>query len=178
MKKILLTAVFALCAANVYAAQKPDFSSEAFTRQLTAVPAAAQAAADALPAPVPARAKIGRYVQVSGYVTLTGNGFMPQGGGFTSVTLTGWATFRDGSGQITSNNTYINTYASMWLRPNQSVFQSVSLNVFAQFTRNGKPLGSSNMTGSVSVNGWPSSNYVMLNGSGYLNGSIYVTDEE
>jgi hypothetical protein len=117
-------------------------------------------------------------VQVSGYVTLTGNGWMPAGGGFTSLTLTGWATFRDSSGKITSNNTYINTFVSVWLRPNQSVFQTVWPNTYAQFSRNGKPIGSANMTGSVHVTGWPNSNHVMLSGSGQLIGSIYVTDEE
>ncbi|HNW43109.1 MAG TPA: hypothetical protein PKI19_01300 [Elusimicrobiales bacterium] len=177
-KKFILTAACALFAADAFAAQKPEFSSLDFASQVSVVSAAAQAAPAAIPAPVCAKARIGRYVQVSGYVTLTGNGWMPQGGGYTSVSLTGWATFRDSSGQITSNNTYINTSASLWVKPNQSVFQTVWPNVYAQFSRNGKPLGSANMTGSVSLSGWPSSSYFSLNGSGYLSGSIYVEDEQ
>jgi hypothetical protein len=50
--------------------------------------------------------------------------------------------------------------------------------VYAQFSRDGKPVGSTSMTGSISVSGWPSSNYVTLNGSGNLTGSIYVEDAQ
>lgn len=131
-------------------------------------------------APKPARARAGQYVQVSGYVNLNGNGWMPAGdnGGFTSVNLTGWATFRDSSGKVTSNNTYVNTSVSLWVRPNQHVFQTVWPNLYVTFYRNGKMVGSTSMNGSISVSGWPSSSFFSLSGSGYLNGSIYVEDEE
>jgi len=179
-KKLIAAAVFALFAADAYAAQKIDFSSLDFANQVNALSAAAQAAPAPVPAPVPVKInKTGRYVQVSGYVNLNGSGFLAgTTGGFTSVTLTGWGTFRDSSGQVTSNNTYINTYASMWIYPNQYVFQTVYPNVYAQFSYKGKPVGSTSMTGSVSVSGWPSGNYVSLNGSGNLSGSIYVEDAE
>jgi len=178
MKKILLTAVCGLFAANLYAAQKIDFSQSDFTKQLTVLPAAAQAAEAAVPASVPVKDKSAQYVQVSGYVNLTGNGFMQPNGGYTSVTLSGWVTFRDSSGKITSNNTYISVPASMFINPNQYVFQTVWPNVYAQFYRDGKPVGSANMSGSINVSGFPSSNYVMLNGTGNLTGSIYVEDAQ
>ncbi|MCX5793304.1 MAG: hypothetical protein NTY45_13980 [Elusimicrobia bacterium] len=180
-RKLIAAAVFALFAANAYAAQKTDLSSMDFAQQVNVLSAAAKAAPAAVPAPAPARkiARTGRYVQVSGYVNLNGNGFISgPSGGFTSVPLSGWGTFRDSSGQVTSNNTYINQYASMWIYPNQYVFQTVYVNVYAQFTYKGKSVGSSNMTGSVSVSGFPSTNYVSLNGSGNLSGSIYVEDAE
>ena len=178
-KKIILAVICALFAADSYAAQKLNSSFADFTKQLNSVTAAAQDA-PAVPAPVPARvkARTGHYAQVSGYVTLNGNGWMPQNGGYTSVTLSGWASFRDSSGQITSNNTYINTHVSMWLYPNQHVFQTVWPNIYAQFPQNGKPVGSANMSGSISVTGWPSSNFVSLSGSGYLSGSIYIEDAQ
>lgn len=176
MKKVILTAVCALLSTNAFAAQT-NFDYLDFVSQVGVISAAAQAAPAALPVPVPLKAKTGRYVQVSGHVSLSGHGWMPQNGGYTSVMLTGWGSFRDGSGQVASNNTYINVTASMFVRPNQSVFQTVWPSVYAQFSRNGKPLGSVNMTGSVSVTGWPSGTSFSLSGSGYLNGSIYVEDE-
>ena len=188
MKKIILTAVCGLLAANLSAAEKLNFTDAAFAAQLSAVTSAPEVPAkqhggSAFGGKVPeakkARAKAGRYVQVSGYVNLNGNGWVPgTTGGYTSVTLTGWANFKDSSGQVTSNNSYINTYASMWIYPNQHVFQTVWPNIHTTFYRNGKLVGSTNMTGSISVSGWPSSNYVTLSGSGYLSGSIYVEDEE
>lgn len=176
MKKIMLTAVCGLFAASAGAAEKLNFTDAAFARQLSAVASSPEVK---VPEAKPVRAKAGRYVQVSGYVNLNGNGWLPgAAGGYTSVTLTGWANFRDSSGKVTSNNSYINTYASMWIYPNQYVFQTVWPNIYTTFYRNGKPIGSTNMTGSISVSGWPSSNYVTLSGSGYLSGSIYVEDVE
>ncbi|MBI4656658.1 MAG: hypothetical protein HY746_07930 [Elusimicrobia bacterium] len=116
-----------------------------------------------------------QYVSVSGYVHLTGSGWVPgTNGGFTTVNMTGWATFRDSSGKVTSNNTYVNVLASMWIYPNQYVFQTVWPNVHVQFYKDGKYVGSANMTGSISVSGWPTGSFVHLNGSGYLNGSLYI----
>ena len=173
MKKILLAAACALYAGSLYAAGF-DLNSAGMLDQIKV-----SAPEVKVPeAPKPARAKRGQYVQVSGYVTLNGNGWMPSGdnGGFTSVQLNGWATFRDSSGKVTSNNTYINTSVSLWVRPNQYVFQSVNPNVYVQFYKDGRPVGSASMNGSISVSGWPSSSYFSLSGSGYLSGSIYVED--
>lgn len=175
MNKIILAAACALFAGSLNAAAF-ELNSAGLLDQVTLqaqevqVPLAAK----------PVRAKAGRYVQVSGYVNLRGNGWMPSSdnGGFTSVSLSGWATFRDSSGQVTSNSTTINTSVSLWVRPNQYVHQTVWPNVYATFYRNGKLVGSTSLNGSVSVTGWPSSSFFSLSGSGYLNGSIYVEDEE
>lgn len=174
MNKLILAAAFALLAGQAGASEfKLNSAGAAKLVSDSAVKLELPAA------PKPARAKAGRYVQVSGYVSLHGNGWMPgNDGGFTTVNLTGWATFRDSSGKVTSNNTYINTSVSLWVRPNQHVFQTVWPNVYAQFYSNGKPVGSTSLNGSISVSGWPSSNFFSLSGSGYLNGSIYVEDAE
>ena len=172
MKKILFSLLAGLCAA-----QAVNAAELSFTDQLNLLPAAA--AEVKVPEALPVRAKTGRYVQVSGYVNLNGNGFISgPTGGYTYITLSGWANFRDSSGEVTSNNSYINVPASMWIYPNQYVFQTVWPNVYAQFYYKGKPVGSTSMSGSISVNGWPSANYVSLSGSGYLNGSIYVEDAQ
>lgn len=179
MKKMILTAAVAVFSAGALSAA--GLSDAGFAKSLNSIAPAAAAAVradDAAPI-LPVKAvKAGRYVQVSGYVTLTGNGFVPQNGGFTTVTLTGWATFRDSSGKVTSNNTYINSMVSLFINPNQYVFQTVWPNVYASFYQDGKPVGSTNMSGSISVSGFPSSSFVYLNGSGYLNGSIYVQEAE
>ncbi|MCX5785452.1 MAG: hypothetical protein NTX59_07170 [Elusimicrobia bacterium] len=128
------------------------------------------------PAAQPSKTKTSQYVQVSGDVNLTGNGFVPQNGGYTTVNLTGSAAFSDASGKIRSNQAYITVPASMWIHPNQYVFQTVWPNVSAQFYQDGKYVGSANMSGSINVSGWPSGSFVYLNGRGRLSGSIYVND--
>ena len=177
MKKIILALVPGLFAVSLYAAPKaaPDYG---FLAGLNAVTVAAPEVK--IPeVGAPARAKTGRYVQVSGYVNLTGNGFVyGPNTSYTSITLSGWASFRDSTGQVTSNNSYINVPVSMWITPNQYVFQNVSPNVYPQFSYKGKPVGSASMSGFISVNGFPSGNYVSLRGSGNMTGSIYVEDEQ
>lgn len=176
MKKIILTAVCGLLAAGASAKENLNFSDAEFSRQLVSVTSARDVQ---VPEAKPGKARTGSYVQVSGYVSLTGNGFVPgTTGGYTSVTLSGWATFRDSSGKVSSNNAYISVPASMWIYPNQYVFETVWPNVYAQFYRDGKFVGSANMSGNIQVSGFPSSSFVYLNGSGYLNGSLYVEDAQ
>ncbi|MDO8806517.1 MAG: hypothetical protein Q7R35_19060 [Elusimicrobiota bacterium] len=177
MKKIILTAVCGLFAASLNAADNLNFTDAAFAKQLSAATSAPEVKAPE--AAKPAKVRAGRYFQVSGNVYLTGTGFLSgTTANYTSITLSGWANFRDSSGQVTSNNSYINVYSSMWITPNQYVMQTVWPNVYTQFYYKGKPVGSASMSGSVSVSGFPSGNYVSLNGSGYLSGSIYVADAE
>ena len=176
MKKLILALVPCLFAGGLSAAPKvsPDYG---FQTGLNAVTVAAPAV-EVPQVGAPAKVRTGRYVQVSGYVNLTGNGFISgPNASYTSVTLTGWASFRDSAGEVTSNNSYINTMAYMWITPNQYVFQSVSPNVYVQCSYKGKPAGSVNMSGFISVSGFPSGNYVSLNGSGNMTGSLYVEDQ-
>ncbi len=178
MKKLILTAVVSLFAANAFAAGVSDTGFAASLNSI-AVTAAENIKADKAEPVKPAKAappRTASYVRVSGNVSLTGNAFMPQNGGFASVNMTGWATFRDNTGKITSNNTYVNVTASMWIYPNQFVSQTVWPNIYVRLYRDGKYIGSANMTGSINVTGWPSSSYVYLNGNGYLNGDLYVED--
>ncbi len=177
MKKFILAFVPCLFAGSLNAAQKfsPDYG---FNTDLTAVTVATPAVEVAsVSAIVPVKG--GHYAQVSGYVNLSGNGFISgPNASYTSVTLTGWASFRDSSGDVTCNNTYINAMAYMWITPNQYVFQTVRPNVYVQCSYKGKPAGSVNLSGSVSVSGFPSGSFVSLNGSGNLSGSLYVEDAQ
>lgn len=172
MKKIILTLACALFAGSLNAAEFQLNGASLVNQVVVSAPEVK------IPeAPKPARAKTGSYVQLSGYVSLSGTGWLHgDNGGFTSVTLSGWGTFRDSSGKISSNNTHISVNASFWVRPNQSLFETVRPSVYVTFYRDGRMVGSTNMTGSISVNGWPGSSYFSLSGSGYLNGSMYVED--
>lgn len=174
MKKIIFAAACALFAGSLNAAEFQLNGASLVDQVIASAPEVR------IPeAPKPAKAKTSSYVQLSGYVSLSGSGWLHgDNGGFTSVTLSGWGTFRDSSGRITSNNTHISATASFWVRPNQSVFETVRPNVYVTFYRDGRMVGSTNMTGSISVNGWPSSSYFSLSGSGYLNGSMYVEDAD
>ena len=123
--------------------------------------------------------KTSTYVQVSGYVTLNGNGsIMMPNGGFTTIYLNGWVTVRDSSGQITSNNSYVNIPVSMFIYPNQFVSQFVYPNISAQLYKNGKYVGSTTLNGSINVTGFPSGSFVSLSGSGNISGSVYVDDAQ
>ena len=174
MKKLILAAACAFYAGSLSAAGFELNSAGLLDQVLVSAP---EVKIPEAPQPEKAVTRTGQYYQVSGYVNLNGNGWMPgNDGGFTSVNLTGWATFRDSSGKVTSNNTYVNTSVSLWVRPNQHVFQSVYPNLYVQFYKDGRLVGSTTMNGSISVSGWPSSNYFSLSGSGYLSGSIYVQD--
>ncbi|HBE87806.1 MAG TPA: hypothetical protein DDW67_01500 [Elusimicrobia bacterium] len=116
------------------------------------------------------------YVRVSGYVSLSASAWMQQDGGYTSFNFSGYTTVRDSSGRVTSNSVRISSYEGIWLRPGQYVHHSVRPNVSVSLYRDGKFVGSTYVSGYISVSGWPSSNYVTLNGSGHVEGSLYITE--
>jgi hypothetical protein len=116
------------------------------------------------------------YVRVSGHVNLSGTGWMPKDGGYTSINFSGYTTVRDSSGRVTSNSVRVSVYEGVWLRPNQYVHHSLRPNVSVSLYKDGKYVGSTYVSGYISVSGWPSSSYVSLNGSGYLEGSLYITE--
>lgn len=116
------------------------------------------------------------YVRVTGYVNLSASAWMPQDGGYTSFNFSGYTTVRDSSGRVTSNSVRISSYEGIWLRPGQYISHSFRPSVSVSLYRDGSYVGSTTVSGYISVSGWPSSNYVTLNGSGYVEGSIYITD--
>ncbi|MDT8287610.1 MAG: hypothetical protein RQ748_10900 [Elusimicrobiales bacterium] len=116
------------------------------------------------------------YVHVRGYVSLSGSAWMPKDGGYTSFNFSGYTTVRDSSGRVTSNSVRVSSYEGIWLRPGQYVNHSVRPNVSVSLYKDGKYAGSTTVSGYISVSGWPSSNYVTLNGSGYVEGSLYITE--
>jgi hypothetical protein len=174
MKKFILTAAALFAAAGVQAA---GFELNAGSPTLLLKAAAPVLAEPAAPSK-PAKAKAGQAVQISGRLTLTGNAWIYQNGGYSSVNLGGWARFSDASGKIYSDNVYVTVNAGMWLYPNQHLFQSVFPSTQVQLYRDGKPLGTALMRGSFTVSGWATSNSVNIGGSGNLTGSLYVAEQQ
>ena len=180
MKKLILTAILSLFSASAFATA---ISDAGFAKSLNsiAVTAAGNIKTDKAEPIKPVKAspqKTGSYIRVSGSVSLSGSSFVPQGGGYTSVNMTGWASFRDLTGRITSNSTCVNVMASVWIHPNQYVSQTVRPDIYVQFYRDGKNIGSANLSGSINVSGWPSGSYISMNGGGDLSGDVYVEDAQ
>jgi len=181
MKKLILTAAMCILSSSAFALQDTltlgtDFAQDINTIKTSAEPSSAIDRQTIIP--VKASGRIGRYVQVSGDVTLSANFWVRDTSEFTSITLTGWGTFRDGTGKITSNNTHITTSASMWITPNQYMSQTIRPDVYVQFYQNGRSIGSATMTGTIYLNSYLTPGFTSLGGRGTLTGSIYVEDEE
>lgn len=126
----------------------------------------------------PAAFKASRNVRLSGNVRLDGNGYAPNGNGYAHVSLSGWASVRgaDGvqSGQFTVRHT-----AGVFVNENRrhySEYVRVSENV--PIYKDGRYIGSAWITGSIWVSGWMNGNWLHLSGSGPLDGSIFLRDEE
>jgi hypothetical protein len=120
--------------------------------------------------------KTGTYIQLSGYLNLSGNFWMPQNGGFVSTTLYGWLQMRDNTGKFITDNQYVSVYCSFWANPNQFISQTVYPNISMSVYKEGKYIGNIYTNGSINISGWGNSNYVSLNGSGYLTANLYVTE--
>ncbi len=178
---ILITVLF-LPAGEVFSQSRVSFSDNDFAVQLnsirkTAIEKTAVKPADGSFEIKPANAENGRQkgqnISLSAHVTLTGNAWVPQNGGFVTVRLRDWTTVRDNSGAITSRPALVEATASMWVYPNHSVFHTAYANINVPLYKDDKYIGSAVVSGSIPVSGWPSSNLVNLHGSGYLTGSIY-----
>jgi hypothetical protein len=189
MKKMILSAVVSLFPISAFAGMTAGLSGIDFAGDLNGIAAAAveniasnkaeavkPANVEAVKSSMAEPRKTGAYVNVSGRITLTGSGFVQPNGGFTTIPMSGWIRVKDNIGEITSNNTYVYLTASMWIHPNQYVFQTIWPNVNVQLYKDGKPIGFANVSNNISVSGFPSGNMIYLNGSGYLTGSVYVED--
>lgn len=119
-----------------------------------------------------------QYISLSGYVSLRGSGFMPNNGGYTSIYMSGSFTMSDIYSGVTTNTVYLNENVSFWANENQYINQTVYITKYVSLYKDGRYVGSTNISGSISVSGWPSSNYLNLNGSGYLRGSFYLNETD
>ena len=120
--------------------------------------------------------KTQKYVTVSGSVHLSGTGFVfGDNGGFVSVRVSGSANLTGEGGRVQTGYATISENASFYLGPNQShVSQYVSVNQHVSLYCDGKPVGSTNVSGGVNVSGWKSGSSINVSGSGMLSGTAFV----
>lgn|GEM_PF-3732446 len=179
MTKIFVSLLF-LCANISFAAQAVDFNLfyrdaglfESFDLKDLSVELPL-----AKPSKVLTQKRNRRYVSLSGYLTLNGSGFMPSGGGYTTIYVSGWVTLWDSSREYTTNSVYIDEPCSFWAKENQYISENVYINKSVPVYKDGKYVGTANIYTSVRVSGWTSSNYINLQGGGYISASAYVDDE-
>ncbi|MBI5629660.1 MAG: hypothetical protein HY921_02115 [Elusimicrobia bacterium] len=111
------------------------------------------------------------YVPVSGQVSLSGSAYVPNGSSYVTVTLTGFAYFKDSSGRITSHPAYIHVMHGFWA--NQAwVSNYVYVTAYPSFFQDGASIGAFPVSGSVHVSGWITGNWIRLTGTGTLAGTV------
>lgn len=178
MKNILCSVLVPFFAASAATAA----GDADFVKDLAALRADASGPVRAVKPPEPSFQAViekderGEYVRVSGYINFIGTGWMPSNGGYTHINFSGWTTLKDPSGRITSNSVSISFSEGVWANPNQHIFQTVRPNVTVSFYKDGQYAGSTTVSGYISVSGWPSSSFINVSGSGYLEGSLYLTE--
>jgi hypothetical protein len=117
-------------------------------------------------------------IRLSGHVWLDGSGYVGQGQRHAMVTVSGYTQLQDQDGKwlngqirVSSTDSYwINgSHVSGWARP----YAYVNI-----YSNSGKFLGSVNVSGSIHVSGWANGSWLNLRGSGYVNGSGTINEEE
>lgn len=180
MKKTLLTLAVVFSFSAFLKAETPAFTDFDFTQSLSAVPVALETPKEEAQDKKEEIKfeKLGKYITVQGYVTLQGNLWVPQNGGYATTYLTSWVQLRDYTGKYYTNNEYVNVHAGFWVNPNQHVWQTVYPRIYVTVYRDGKMVGTAYTDGSISVSGWANGSYMHLSGSGYISASLYVQEEE
>lgn len=126
----------------------------------------------------PAKAKGQKFIRLTGHVHLSGQGYAPGNRGFATITVDGWTTLRDQDGRMLNGQIRLSdtqsyhmtgaNHVSGWARPYAYV------NIYS----NGRYLGNVRVDGSIYVSGWKNGDWVRLSGSGYVDGSGYIKEEE
>lgn len=120
-----------------------------------------------------------KHVSLQGRINLRGSGYVGNGSRWLSVTLDGYTTIDGDGGKITTGHTRISHRETFFLSPGQRhVYRSVRVSAYVNLYRDGKYIGSTNVSGYIPVSGWINGSWVNLSGYGSLTGSVFVRDEE
>jgi len=186
MKSLSAAFVVALLAVPAVAVPSPESaltSAEKSFQRLSAFKACfqrgsaqAQAVAPGRAVPVlTAQAAPASYVRVSGQISLSGSGYVPNGSGFVTISLSGSTNLQDASGRIRSGYTHVSTYASLFVSgPYASTW--VRPDAYVSFYKDGRYVGSARVDGNVLASGWVNGGWLTLTGSGTLNGDLVVQE--
>lgn len=111
-------------------------------------------------------------IRLSGYVHLSGGGFVPRDAHSVNITVSGWATdLHDQAGRALSRSVHFSDtrfyslsggQVSDWVRPY----------AYAELYDSGKYLGTVRIEGNIHVSGFVSGGYVNLSGSGHVFGYL------
>jgi len=119
-----------------------------------------------------------QYVNLSGNLSLRGNDYLHREEGYVSVNLSG-STSLYGSGGVTAGNVRFNERVSIYLRKGQNyISEYVRVSQYVSVYKNGRYVGSTNVTGTIRVSGWLSGKWLRLDGSGTISGSLFVRDDD
>jgi len=120
--------------------------------------------------------KASRYVSLNGYLSLRGNSYIREGATYVRVDLSG-NTRLNGAGAST-NTIWVRHSANIYLRKGQTyVNETIQVSEYVSVYDRGRYVGSTRVSGSIRVSGHVTGNYLRLNGSGSLRGSLFVRDQ-
>ncbi len=119
-----------------------------------------------------------RYVRLSGNLSLRGSEYLREGSTYITVNLSGTA-YLYGGGGIRASNVRVNERISFYLREGQNyISESVRVSERVSIYKNGRYVGSTTVTGTIRVSGWISGNWLRLDGSGTISGSLFVREDD
>ncbi|MCX7641734.1 MAG: hypothetical protein N2Z20_03775 [Elusimicrobiales bacterium] len=118
-----------------------------------------------------------KYITLSGYLTLSGNIYVPSQNSYASGYVSGWVELRDYSGEYYTRNIYVNTYVSFWASSNYVYTTAYPYTYFTVYNKDGKAVGSGYINQGIGVSGFLSGNYVYLSGSSYISVSVNINED-
>ena len=171
--RIPLLVVILLMPPAVLKAGEPSYIN--LGAALNAIPAAAAKAA-VITGDKPILPSRALYAPVSGRVNIMGNAVVPNGSGNVTVDFSGWGTFKNTAGDITSNRVKVAARATFLILPGIPVNERIKVSAYAEFYRNGVLLGGTVVSNYLLVTGNPDNGMVFLSGSGWLTGMLELKE--
>lgn len=128
-------------------------------------------------APRAVKAAGSQYITLRGHVTIQGSAYVPTIPGFASINFSGSTQLQDSTGHYLSGYVTVSDYSSIFVSGDfLNGFARPSANV--GIYKDGKYLGTVRVEGSIPVNGWINNKWVHASGSGYVQGSAYISVPE